>query len=807
MLHISRSFLLSALWRPHSEQIKFWIAASAKDAGMLSLARDYLHELELSNVLVTLEDGIELVDILQKIKYPLGSHAILFLAKHLEATCGELSPKNVRQLVANARSANGDLNYYEAALQSPSFFTALANCAHSLEKDELIQLAVPFSSFAGQKGSQCKQGASRISQIVAEELTRRLGKSGEAIDFLLFIATQSLPLEAQEWESLRNAIFAQTETLDTEHLVTLLRLIATHRIPNLNSAWGFVVQEALVKIGKLSSGDVCHVILYVIRSGCHVDNALTDQVLENFSEVLPERLLLILTAWREAKLDNRDRDILTASSQKRLLACIEAQVVLTKGSFPSRMSLLWLYCLSFFSAQKTADWMKIMCGDTRALQDLAAEDIALLCKTMINANVCFPRIVDNASKYVESDTVDQEGSIALLYVCQKCGKKAPEKLVKKAIGRFASRLVATHAQGKGSEPNLLSSDLALLLAALSFEDDKERVALLMRLVQLPQVTPAVALIALRYTRDSKSKACHFTQAKLVKKLLGAAHALSAEELSFTMSILVELRIRDAAAFEHLLRMLESKKPSLKDMLIAGQAAKALRLVSTFDQSSMLQSLLEFPDVSSAFLLKVLQCCRMERRRALLSSERMRAVISNVSIADTATSDLVLLFVISAADKIRRASIAQAMDAREPVKRHCVDVDDVINAFECASLAHEIESICRVCTNVTPDLSEMHLMRLLRCAQRYSVIPNKFYRFVGTSILSLASRERLSPNSALLWLKFYSEHRIRDDAVGRCLVMKARRRDPHVSPELSKYLSKAELIYGLEQKKLKHRLKR
>ncbi|KPA82086.1 hypothetical protein ABB37_03242 [Leptomonas pyrrhocoris] len=799
----SRLFLLSALWRPHSEQIKFWIAASAKDAEMLSLARIYLRDLDLSNVVVTLEDGLELADFISKVKYPQESRAISFLAKHFEATCSELTTQNLRQLSADMRLAGGDLDHYEATLGSSSFFAAFSRCIHSSERAELVQLALPFCKFVNQRGSQTKLVASHLLQIVANELARQLNESGNKAEFLDFLAKQNLPLAAEQWEVLKRAVFAQTALLDAATLQSLLGLIVTHQVPSPNSAWGSVIQETLVNTESISKANACSVVTNVLRCNCPVANSLIDLLVEDFQELSANAFLFILTAWQDAKLSSCELEFFSSSSIISLEACTEKRLGRFLNPSFSDDSLLWVYCLSFFSVKKAAFFLKLRYADSQKTPKASAKAAALLCKVMINTNEFLPVVVHSVRAHAKSDLLDQEESIAVLHVCQKTGERAPQELVKRAAGRLGWRLVTSHSQGGAANLALSSNSFAVLLAGLSFVDDEEQLTLLKRLLQVQQLTPAVAMTVLRYTRDATSRTCQFTRAKIVKKLIEAAHKFTAEELSFTMTVLAELKIRDAAAIEHLLRELEIKKPSFKDVVAAGKAAKTLRLNSAFEQLNVVSSLHELSDIIPADLLTILRCCRMERRRDLLSFEKVRTILNTVDINEIKTSDLVLLFSVCASNVERRDSISKAMTVRDPVMRHDIDLDDVIDAFECAVSAPEIEGICKICTNAPQDLSEQHLMRLLRCAQRYSTTPNRFCRFVGKSILVLVSNGRLSPNNALLWTKFYWDHQIKDDSVGKCLVLRAADLKTSPPPDLHKTLQKAAKLYGVEKKSIKN----
>ena len=806
MLCFSRIFLLSALWRPHSEQIKFWVAESANDAGTLALARNYLHDLNLQNVVVTLEDGIELVGILQKIKYPRGSHAVSQLAKHIEGTSNELDARTVRQLTSDARLAGSELEYYEATLDNSSFFAALSRCACSLESTELVQLCLPFYRFAIEKDPKTKKVSSRILQLVAEELAKRLEGGSDKIGTLKFIASQGLPLENEQWGCLKKAVLAETVVSSKAELQPLLHLLAMHNVADHYSAWGLAIQGTLLQTTRVDTADVFSVVIDLIRCCSPVDERLTNQMAENLNDLTAGKLLDVLTAWNEMKLSSQGRDVLSSKACTCLETAIEMQLRrLTKPAF-FHSAVLWLRCLSFLSSTKAADWMKLLNLTFNSARPFSVQDAALLSRVMITTGDFSSPVVLAVCAQAESGVSDQRESIALLHVYQKTGRKAPRGLLKRAVGHLGGRLSTTRSQDNKSHSVSPREDLVLLLAALCFVDDAEQLVLLKRLLQLQQLTPVVAMTILRYTSNANSKACQFARAKIVKGLIGSAHLFRAAELSFIMSVLAELKVRDVAAFEHLLRELDKKTPSVDDVAAAGRAAKALRLSSAFGELDVVRSLHKRPGVTPANLLAVLRCCGMERRRALLSCEEVRVMVSTVSVAEVNAMDLILLFTMTTRGTTQREAVTREMTARRPIVPRGIDADDVVGAFECAYSAFEIEAICKLCANATQDFGELHLMRLLRCAQQYASVPNTYYRFVGTIILHLSSGNRLAPYNALLWTNFYVDHRVQDDGVGRCLVAKASHASTAVSPELRKGLQKAARVYGVDQKKFKKLLK-
>ncbi|TPP54453.1 hypothetical protein CGC20_23440 [Leishmania donovani] len=215
--------LLSAQWRPHSEQLKLWIIGSASDVTTLSLARDYVSNLDMGSVLQTFED----------------------------ASAGEVSAKELRQLASNISLSPENLEYYDAALSTPGVVAAIRCCLQLADNSELVAFARPFWRGC-ERALQVSRGlSSQVTQIAADELAFRLSTSNNKEIFFDLTLMESLPLEQKEMEGLVKQLQSATEELKEADLVGLLERIAAPRNSQRYAAWGAAVQKALIeKVGK-----------------------------------------------------------------------------------------------------------------------------------------------------------------------------------------------------------------------------------------------------------------------------------------------------------------------------------------------------------------------------------------------------------------------------------------------------------------------------------------------------------------------------------------------------------------------------
>ncbi|TPP39990.1 hypothetical protein CGC21_25720 [Leishmania donovani] len=468
--------LLSAQWRPHSEQLKLWIIGSASDVTTLSLARDYVSNLDMGSVLQTFEDGLELTSILPAIKYPLGTHTISKLSAHLEASAGEVSAKELRQLASNISLSPENLEYYDAALSTPGVVAAIRCCLQLADNSELVAFARPFWRGC-ERALQVSRGlSSQVTQIAADELAFRLSTSNNKEIFFDLTLMESLPLEQKEMEGLVKQLQSATEELKEADLVGLLERIAAPRNSQRYAAWGAAVQKALIE---------------------------------------------------------------------------------------------------------------------KALSDLG--------------------------------------------------------------------------------------------------------------------------------------------------------------------------VRDAVAFQRVLEELKRKTPRTQDVVVAAKAARNLRLTPLLEQSELIESLGHIANVSSDDILALLSCSTAKQRESFLLFPDVVAALNRISLADSTTSDLVLLFTFLPSQGSKRAEVVAELQAREPIERGALSADDVIAAFESVASSQDMESLGRVLIRAAQNCEESHLMRLLRCASRHSKVPKGFFRIAGKPIISAANEKRLSLVNATAWLNFYVDNQIRDDS--------------------------------------------
>ncbi|AIN97566.1 hypothetical protein LPMP_200740 [Leishmania panamensis] len=796
--------LLSAQWRPHSEQLKLWIIGSASDVTTLSLARDYVNNLDVGSVLQTFEDGLELTGILPVIKYPLGTHTFSKLSAHFEASAGELSASELHQLASSISLSPENLDYYDATLSTPGVIAAIRCCLQRADNSELIAFARPFWQRCEQALQVSTGLASLVTQITADELAFRLSTSSDKATFFDITLMEGLPLEQKGMEGLVKHLQSATEELEKADLLDLLERIAAPRNSQRYATWGMAVQKALIEKGGVTDANCFEVFVKLMLTGTIIDDSICRQICKASVCIGSERTLEVLNAWRDSNSTTCSGSTSLEDVQAALQRHIRVQLEQSQPETSTVEYLEWVLCLSFFSQTDASSLLSRAVTSGRLSGELSAKETAVVCDVMISTCVIPHSLLSAIRRSVESNELSQRASVHALYILQRSGIKASPTLIKRAIGRAGARLVAACTLKKSVDDELFPRDRALLVAGLCFVDDEQQPVLLRRIVESQEVSLSAAMCFLRHAGQATTNSSRWVRKTALSRVLRSASSCSAEELSLVLSALSDLGVRDATAFQRVLEELKRKAPRTEDVVVAAKAARNLRLTSLLEQSELIESLSHIASVSSDDLLVLLSCCTAKQRQALLLFPDVTAALNQISLADSTTSDLVLLFTFLSSQDGKRAEVVAELQTREPVERGALSADDVLAAFESVDSSQEVENLGRVLIRAVQNCGESHLMRLLRCASRYSKVPKTFFRLAGKPIISAANEKRLSPVNASAWLNFYVNNQIRDDSVGRSLLSllsRAQSRSP--SPFYQDYCRGAR-FYGVNVKKTSRR---
>lgn len=760
--------LLSAQWRPHSEQLKLWIMGSASDATTLSLARDYVSNLDMGSVLQTFEDGLELTSILPAIKYPLGTHTISKLSAHLEASAGEVSAKELRQLASSISLSPENLEYYDAALSTPSVVAAIRCCLQLADNSELVAFARPFWRGC-ERALQVSRGlSSQVTQIAADELAFRLSTSSNKATFFDLTLMESLPLEQKEMEGLVKQLQSATEELKEADLLGLLKRIAAPRNPQRYAAWGAAVQKALIEKDGVNDSNCFDVFVRLMLTGTIIEDSICRQMCKASGYLGPERTAELLNARRDSDSASCSSSSSLEDVEAALQRCIRTRLEQSQSETPTDEYMEWVLCLSFFSREEASSLLSRAVTSGRLAGELSAKETAIVCNVMISTGVVLISLLPAIRRSVEKNELSQLTSVHALYILQRSGIKAPPALLKKAIGRAGARLVTACAPKGNADDELSPRDRALLIAGLCFVEDEQQTVLLRRIVKSQELSLSAAMYFLRHAGQTTSSN-RWVRKVVLGRVLRSVSSCHAEDLCLVLSALSDLGVRDAVAFQRVLEELKRKTPRTLDVVAAAKAARNLRLTPLLEQSELIESLGHIANVSSDDILALLSCSTAKQRQSLLLFPDVVAALNRISLADSTTSDLILLFTFLPSRGGKRAEVVVELQAREPIERGALSAGDVIAAFESVASSQEMESLGRVLIRAAQNCEESHLMRLLRCASRYSKVPKAFFRIAGKPIISAANEKRLSLVNATAWLNFYVDNQIRDDSVGRSLL--------------------------------------
>ncbi|KAG5468157.1 hypothetical protein LSCM1_02132 [Leishmania martiniquensis] len=799
MLSKRSVLLLSAQWRPHSEQLKLWIMGSANDATTLSLAREYVNNLDVGSALQTFEDGLELTGILPTIQYPLSAHTFSKLSTHLEACAGELGAKELHQLASSIRLSPENLDYYDATLSTPSVFAAIRCCLQRADNSELIAFARPFWQGGRRTVQVSSRLSSRVTQIAAGILGSRLSTSNDKVTFFDLTLRENLPLERMEMEDFVKQLQFATEELKKEDLLDLLERIAAPRNAQRYAALGATVQKALIGKGGVSASNCFGIFVSLMLTGATIDDSICRQIGKTCRLLDSQRTLEVLSVWQDSYSASCQSSSALEEVRAVLQGHIRERLEQSRRETPTREYLEWVLCLSFFSRSETTSLLTKAVTKGWLPIELSAEETAIVCDAMISTCSFFPSLLPAIRRTVESNELSQRASVHALYILQRNGIKASPSLLKKAVGRVGARLVAA-CTPKGSVGDELSPrDRALLLSGLCFVDDDQQLVLLRRIIESQELPLSVAMCLLRHTRQITTSSSRWATKVSLRRVLRSASSCRAEELSLVLSSISDLGVRDAATFRRVIEELKRKAPSTQDVVIAAKAARRLRLSSVLEQSGLMESLGDISSVSSDDLVALLSHCTAKQRQAFLQFPEVSMALSQISLTESTTADLVLLFTFLPSRDCRRAEVVAELQTREPVERGTLSADDVVAAFESITSSEEVGSLGRVLIRAVQCCEESHLMRLLRCASRYSSVPKAFFRLTGKPIISAVNEKRLSIVNASAWLRFYVNNQVRDDGVGRRLLSLLSSAQLRPSSPLHQDYCRGARFYGIDIK--------
>ncbi|KAK7198435.1 hypothetical protein NESM_000803400 [Novymonas esmeraldas] len=795
MLRKQSLLFLSAQWRPHSEQLKQWIVSSSSDSKALSLARDYVSNLDIG-VLQTFEDGLELTSLLPSIKYPLGTHAMAKIASHLEAVASDLGPAELRQLSTSMSVSPGSLGYYEAVLGSPGVMAALRSCLQHADNAELISFGRLFWTSRAHELQGGGVFASHMTRTVLSMLASRLLAPDDPFAFFDFVVAESVPLEENEMEGIVKQLQLSTAKLQGAALVDLLEKIARPRNSQRYAAWGACIQNALLKANAVDDRNCFSVFVGLLLTGAAVEDSICDRICVACKDLSSSKVVQLLSAWQDADATSRPN----SAPLGRVLVEVQKRVrVGLTGSQPEASAeeyLSWVLCLSFFSAAEASALLRDAAAADRVPVVLSPSEVALLCDALISTGAVIPSLQPRIRHAAEKTSLSQRASVHALYVLNLGGEKPPSGLVKKAVGQAGTRLSASRSAKTRAGEELSPRDRAVLIAGLCLDGDEGQSATLKRVVNSKELSHRAAMCLLRLTRKATTNASRWTRKVALSRAMRSLRSCTSEELGVLLSTLSDLGVRDAAALQRIFEELSGKMQHARDAVVAAKAARVLKLTPLFAQSGLAERLGDLADMCLADLVTLLSCCTAKQRYALLHQPSVMAVLRQKPQGRNTTRELVLLFTFLPSSEARRTEVVSELQKSEPLAPQSLSAEDAIAAVEAVVTDSEIVLLSRVLGRVTLDWDESHLMRLFRCASRHTKVPKSYFRLAGRSLLAATAQQKLSLENTNAWLTLYLDNRIIDEGVGKSLVMSLMRRNARGTSPYQKQITRGSLFYSV-----------
>lgn len=787
--------LLSSQWRPHSEQLKIWAVGTNSDFAALSVARDYVSNLDLQSTLQTFEDGIELASLLPAIKYPLGTQTMAKLSAHLEATAGELGETELRQIAANISLSPASVEYYDGALCSPGVMTAIQRCLPRLSDADLIEFAEPVWQ-AGKKGPKAAERLCRqVSQLVANELTSRLTRCDNKGEFLCFVASARIPLELLEMDGLVKALCDATLLIHLRDLQRVLDVVAAQRSGKRYAAWGAAFQASLIRRRALAKSYCRRGFINLLFTGTAMDAAVCRKMSEACGDLDAAEAVEVLAALK-------DNALFAAGEPGPLRAvqgALESRVnEALKQPFAGTLEeqLGWIWCLSFFSTSEAAALLNTAVCENGQPKKLSEPMTALVCELMISTGALLPQLLPDICQSAQGGKMSQESSVHALYLLHREGIRASPALVKRAVGRVGTRLVAARAADRkrcGVE-ELSPRDLALLIAGLCFIDDKRLASVVRRVVEAQELTLSAAVNVLRHVRQPSTASSGWAVRVALGTAVQCAGDCTTDELAMIATSFAEFSVRDAAAFRQLLNVLQSRALATRHVVAVAAAARSLKLTSVFEQARLVDGIEDFSGISPQDLVVLMSCSSLEQRQVLL-----RATSTGGSLGVTSTEmsapELILRLGAPSVDAATRQAVIAELKSRGPLERASVAARDVVAALESTTSVEDVDVLCKAVLNVDKAYEEALLMRLLRVASRYPKLPGSFFRLAGSLLIAAAGDKRLTAHAAVAWLDLYVDHQVRDDGTARPLLALLSRNRNSLSVPALKSANRALRFFG------------
>nr|CCC90225.1 conserved hypothetical protein [Trypanosoma congolense IL3000] len=806
---------VSGSWRPHAEFIQSLIARSAREPRELQQARTYLHELKVEQSVEEVDDVTDLLYFMHRVSYPAESHleskAGEFLASCASSVCGHHILGISRRMQEEPNS--GPL-WSRVIFERAWFIDGVSTILEKLTLEEHLSVCGAYWQSMLMRPHlhhSCRHSTSGSVMSVATKLAaltvqRIEASEAERAASVCLCAKLGILLQGEIFADLRAAVLSHARAeLSAEQVLEVAETLTIRRFTGVAEAdWLGALQDA-----------TCFQRSRGVRSS-HAVGLLRSMALLQYRSLSKgfEDLLLCL---------------LPSMSQEEVFVCCDSLSSLSCAAPELRTGLQRMLCDADSKGPvKTAQWIgtalwrlsclspiaplearKLLSHVEEDLKDtgraLSPDETKGLIRSMRKLHLFPPTVVSLCkSSYLENSlqSFNQHDAVYMMYAAAHTGEKANSPLMKEALNRLTAARKFDRRQMGCSQANVLSIDaLEAMLCAFQVVqggqllDDQRVYAVLRnaleRLWSERNSSPTTIINLLRQLGQ-----LNISDTSLLSALLTAVSrsltSLTPENVEELCRVLVALKSRDALMFRALLRHLAQSRPDNKSLASVATAARKLKFVQYFQQSDLLQHITSLEGWGTSDAVLVASTCSVGQRTRLLALPGAQPLLETRA-EDLSTIDLFLLMSILGGGK-RAITMASVLSTRQPLTATDVEVEDVLRAV--AGVLDDKNAVAAVCRSAAATLQtvdETMLMQILETVTPAADLPNAFFRVVGKSVLRLASS--MTVDNALRWLDLYVRYQIRDDSIGKALLMKARTRSSHCAGVADKTINRASEMYG------------
>lgn len=786
----SRFLFISLLWKDHSENIKQFIALSTSQKSVLEHARNYIHNLDLKKNIGELDDVIELSFLLPKVDYPLNTQAPIILQGHVKKFSNDLSTAHIKSISSFIQLFPECLSFFiDNIFSVPEFLGEFEKELKTMDLEEIIYFANAISKNDGML--LCTEKIEPLIKIVSNAILVKMDglegfvalKQVQRCEFPIWKYIKGLPQKV-------DTLFQSINEEEKLHLFfSLDRFKKNHR------EWAVVLQQLLCRSLKhWQHTNIVKVFETLISFHVPIREKMWSKILEcaesksmsvDCVDVLCENLSIVSNLEDPASAKYKKKVIET------LVQWIECKV--KENKIISKEKIHFLLCYAYISTDSA---QKEFCK-YEVEKILVTQDTAPLLAKLMDAIGVFPKEVVSVM-CSKSQQNSQEENIYLLNAVFRSGLPIHEKHIQDAVGSFAHRLFSSRGKGKSK---VLSQKLSLMLLSVLCHLDTTKYS--ERFFPVSTILSSFP-VSIGDTVSLLSTSIQCNKSTAISKVflndaLQKAKLCDDAQLQTIFLALAALRVREAVTFTKLIRIAESRLPSVGLVLAVAKAARSLRLTQQLSRTTLVESITDLDGINFDTFIELLKYCTKSQREHLLKLPGGKRILEDVDLKTVSTSNLLVLGNTST---IERNHFVALLKQRQPMGKGDVTCEEVILNLEEAESDIETELILRIGGSCLEDIDEPQLMRIYRCLEGLSQCPNIAFRILGRAIMR--SVKSLSPEEALLWLNLYVKYEIRDDSVAKVLLKKVQSRKSWTSSDLQDQLNRAEFFFGVQQSKGKSR---